>query len=103
MVYSVQQIKFEIFRYIKEFGSNFDDWFVGISSDPKKTMLEQHQVDEKKDIWLYRQAVSFTACRTIQKYFLEHLKTDGLPILEGNEDTDCIYLFKKSERTLPSN
>lgn len=103
MVYSVQQIKFEIFGYIKEFGSNFDDWFVGISSDPKNTMCDQHQVDEIKDIWLYKQAVSFGACRTIQSYFLENLKTDGLPILEGNEDMDCIYLFKKSSRTLPGN
>ncbi len=103
MVHSVQQIKFEIFGYIKEFGSNFDDWFVGISSDPKKAMLEQHRVDEIEDIWLYKQAVSFAACRTIQKYFLEKLETDGVPVLEGNEDTDCIYLFKKSERTLPSN
>ncbi len=103
MAYSVQQIKFEIFGYIKEFGSNFDDWFVGISCDPKKTMFEQHQVDEKNDIWLYKQAVSFKACRTIQTYFLENLKTDGSPVLEGTEDTDCIYLFKKSERTLPSN
>jgi hypothetical protein len=103
MIYSVQQIKFEILGHIKEFGSNFNDWFVGISSDPNKALFEQHLVDKKKDIWLYKQAVSFAACKTIQTYFIMNLKTDGSPVLDGSEDTDCIYLFKKSKKTKPSN
>ena len=69
----------------------------------QKTRLIKEELDEEKDIWLYKQAISFGACQTVQRYFLETLKTDGSPVLEGDEDTDCIYLFKKSERTLPSN
>lgn len=101
MVYSVQQIKYDILAYIKEFGGDFSDWYVGISADPKKTMFEEHCVDQENDIWLYKQALTFTACKTIQDYFLQILKTDGIAITEGDEDTDCVYLYKKSERTNP--
>ncbi len=101
MVYSVQQIKFEIFGYIKEFDSDFGAWYVGIASEPKRAMQNEHGVDLEKDIWLHKQALSFAACRTVQRYFCEKLKTDGQPISPGTEDMDCVYLYKKSERTRP--
>ncbi len=101
MIYSVQQIKYEILAYIKEFGGDFNDWYVGISSDPKNTMFQEHRVHKEDDIWLYKQALTFTACKTVQDYFLDILKTDGKAIINGDEDTDCVYLFKKSTRTTP--
>lgn len=101
MVYSVQQIKFEILSYMKEFGGDFNDWYVGIAADPKYTMFQKHSVHQENDIWLYKQALTFTACKTVQEYFLDILKTDGEAVADGNEDTDCVYLYKKSERTSP--
>lgn len=101
MVYSVQQIKFEMLAYMKEFGGEFADWYVGIASDPLETMTAAHKLDTESDIWLYKQALSFNACRTLQRYFLETLQTDGVPVTRGNGDTDCIYLYKKSEGTVP--
>ena len=101
MIFSVQQIKFEFFQYIREFSTNFDGWFVGISSDPKKDLFDKHLVDREKDIWLHKQAVSFAACKTIQKYFLENLNTDGEIILEEKESMVNVYLFKKSINTIP--
>ncbi len=101
MVYSVQQIKYEILAYIKEFEGDFNDWYVGIAADPKKTMFEQHHVHQDNDIWLYKQALTFTACKTVQTYFLSILSTDGVLVSNGDEDTDCVYLYKKSERTCP--
>jgi hypothetical protein len=101
MVLSVQQIKFEMFGYIKEFDCNFQAWYVGIASDPKRHMQTAHGVDLDRDIWLYKQAPSFIACRTVQRYFIEKLKTDGVLVSSGSEGTDCIYLYRKSERTRP--
>jgi hypothetical protein len=101
MVLSVQQIKFEMFSYIKEFDCRFQAWYVGIARDPKSHMQLAHGVDLEKDIWLYKQALSFAACRTVQRYFTGNLKTDGILVSSGNEDTDCVYLYKKSERTRP--
>lgn len=101
MVFSVQQIKYEILAYIKEFGGEFHDYYVGIAADPKAVLFKRHKVDEKKDPWLYKQTLTFQAARTVQRYFLEKLGTDGEPVNQGDEDTDCVYVYKKSERTKP--
>ncbi len=101
MIHSVQQIKHEILAYIKEFGGDFDEWYVGISSEPLTTMLNCHRVDKEEDIWLYKQALTFNACRTVQRYFLERLRTDGASDSSGEESEDCVYLYQKSERTSP--
>lgn len=101
MIYSVQQIKFDIFSYIKEFDTDFRAWYVGISSEPKAAMRHDHGVDFEKDIWLQKRAVSFAACRTVQRYFIETLKTDGILVPTGTDDMNWIYLYKKSKGTRP--
>lgn len=101
MVYSVQQIKYDFLAYMKEFGGDFDAYFVGLSADPKKALFEDHMVDKDSDPWLYKQTLTFQAARTVQKYFLDVLATDGEPVLTGDEDTDCVYVYKKSDKTTP--
>lgn len=101
MVYSVQQIKYEILAYIKEFGGEFSDYYVGVADDPEKALFKSHQVDRKKDPWLYKQALTFQAARTAQDYFLSRLKADGDAVIDGDENTDCVYVYKKSKRTAP--
>jgi len=100
-IYSVQQIKFELFAYIKEFGETFGDWYVGVADDPKAALFDRHKLDPADDIWLYRQAVSFAACQTVQRYFIETLGTDGALVISGTDHTDCVYLYKKSTNTVP--
>lgn len=101
MVFSVQQIKYEFLAYIKEFGGDFEDYYVGIAADPQKALFEEHGLDKDKDPWLYKQALTFYAARTVQNYFLDRLGTDGEPVRRGDEDMDCVYVYKKSERTTP--
>lgn len=102
MIYSVQQIKFEILGYIKEFGADFAEWYIGIAARPRAAMKERHGVDAEQDIWFCKQAVSFRACQTIHGYFTGTLKLDGAPLLDPAEDGNCIYLFRKSSRTIPA-
>ena len=45
MVYSVQQIKYEILAYMKEFGGDFSDYYVGITHDPENALFKDHKVD----------------------------------------------------------
>lgn len=106
MVHSVQQIKYDVLAYIKEFGGEFSEWYIGIAADPKKTLFEEHNVDESADVWLYRQALTFAACKTSVRYFCDTLQTDGNVCQPGGEDVggedvDCVYLYKKNERTTP--
>ncbi len=100
-IYSVQQIKFDILAYVKEFNSDFTGWYVGITEDPQKMLFETHGLDRDKDIWLYKQAVSFAACRTVQRFYIENRKMDGHLAQNGSVDTDCVYLYHKSERSTP--
>ena len=101
MVYSVQQIKYEILAYIKEFGGDFSDYYVGISPAPKKALFTTHKLARKKDPWLYKQALSVQAAKTIQDYFLGRLKADGEPAPDSDDNTDSVYVYKKSKRTAP--
>ena len=101
MVYSIQQIKYEILAYIKEFGGDFSDYYVGVTHDPENALFKNHRVDRKKDPWLYKQALTFQAARTAQDYFLRRLKADGEAVMDGDEDTDCVYVYKKSKSTAP--
>jgi hypothetical protein len=101
MVFSVQQIKYDLLGYIKEFDQVFDNWFVGITDDPRKTLADTHGLDLEKDHWIYKQALSFTAARTVQLYFLERLKTDGVAVIDGNENLDCVYAYHKTGHTKP--
>lgn len=102
MIYSVQQIKFEILAHIKEYGGDFHDWYIGISSDPGNTLHSEHRVHQKDDIWLYKRALTVQACRTVQRYFVERLQVDGkLHDLSETEPVNCVYAYKKSARTSP--
>ncbi len=103
MIYSVQQIKFEILGYIKVFGSDFSQWYIGIASRPKEVMWNRHGVDEIQDVWLCRQAVSYRACETIRSFFIDKLKVDGTPAAEEPSEGNWIYVFRKSPRTRPSD
>lgn len=70
---SVQQIKFEILAYIKEFDPVFGHWTVGASSDPKAEMESRHGIDMIDDPWIFKQALTEIAARNICRYFHEIL------------------------------
>jgi len=101
MVFSVQQIKYELLGYIKEFDPSFKNSYVGVASDPRKTLVEKHLLDLETDHWIYKQALSFTAACTVQRYFLQRLKADGVVASAGDEDLDCVYAYHKSDHTKP--
>ena len=98
MVLSVQQIKFEIMRYVREIGSDFSEWYIGISEDPGEALFVMHKVDKHKDIWMYKQAVSVRACLTVRDYFLTIQNMSGSDIADENitKSANYIYIFKKT-------
>jgi hypothetical protein len=65
MVYSVQQIKFECFSYIKEFGARMEDWVIGAASDPDHALFELCAVDRRDGIWMWKPALSATAAAAV--------------------------------------
>lgn len=102
MILSVQQIKYEILAYIREFGDDYRDWVIGIADQPRARMAEWHGVDLEADIWLYKQAVNNRACVTVVRFFTEKLGVEGEAVASADEEFDCVYLFRKSARTRPA-
>jgi hypothetical protein len=101
MVFSVQQIKYELLGYMKEFDSSFKNWYVGIAREPRRALVEEHLLNLESDHWIYKQALSFTAARAVQRYFLQRLKADGVMATLGDENLDCVYAYHKASHTKP--
>jgi hypothetical protein len=94
--YSVQQIKFECLSYIKEFGSRGADWIGGTCADPRQTLFALHAVDEERDIWCWKPALSPAAARTVAAFLQQRI---GVRKPEPQEEGACVFLFKKVAET----
>ncbi len=54
-----QQILDEMRKFMVGCGGTPDGWFVGIAKDPRKKLFVGHNVSERFDAWMYRQAPSY--------------------------------------------
>lgn len=99
MVKDKQTITNEIKNHISEGGGAYSDWYVGISKNPRERLFQDHNVDEKKDAWIIRQAESESIAREIEDYFVNTLKTDGER--GGGDNPDSVYAYKKKSHTDP--
>ncbi len=79
-------------------GSRYSDWYVGIASDPKQRLFNDHNVNENGYGWIYRETFSSEFAREVEAHFTNTLGTDGDT---GGEDntTKFVYAYKKSSYT----
>jgi hypothetical protein len=101
MVFSVQQIKYELLAYIKGLGGTFGDWYVGCASDPEQALFEQHHVRREEDPWIYKPALTGKATFTVVRYFRDVLHTDANDIGEPSPEANFVYAFRKGQATVP--
>ncbi len=92
-----QTIIKELTKFIDENGGNPKGWYVGIAADPKERLFNEHGV---KDAWIHREALSASAARAIETYFIERLGTDG-GSGGGDEKSKYVYAYKKKPHTNP--
>ena len=92
------QIISDITNHIRECGGRYLDWYVGIASDPRKRLFEDHNVDEKNDAWIIRDAESEAMARKIEKYFLD-LGCKGAGG-GGDYSTHYVYAYKINSHTV---
>lgn len=93
MIYSVQQIKYDILAQIKAFGGRYEDWHIGICEHPRKTLFDEHKVSESQDIWIYKQALTIQAAKTVRDFFLK-LNVNGRPDYKPTV-ANYVYAYKK--------
>jgi len=79
MNYSVQQIKFECFSYIKEFGARMEDWVIGAASDPDSVLFGEFALDRTDDIWMWKPALSPAAARAVIDFMTSRYRLNAHP------------------------
>ncbi len=98
-VKNVAQIIKEIDDHIRESGGGYSGWYVGIASDPRDRLFNDHNVNKDKDAWVYRDCGSEAAARKVEKYFLDRGYDGGTG--GGDISTTYAYAYKKKDHTNP--
>ena len=97
-VNTISKIIREINDYMVSWGGNYRDWYVGIASNPRDRLFNDHNVNEKTDAWIYRDAGTSSAARQVETYFLNLGCQGG----SGGDDytTRYAYAYKINSHTV---
>src|SRR4030042_4013306 len=89
----------EMMSYINQFtNQEYSDWYVGITSNPRKRLFQDHNVAENGGAWIYSPADSSEIARSVENYIINNYKTDG-DIGGGEENAIYVYSFLKTMYT----
>ncbi|MCK5283507.1 MAG: hypothetical protein KAK00_08945 [Nanoarchaeota archaeon] len=91
------QIISEIKNYVSRHGGIYQEWYVGISEDPKERLFNGHNVDKDNDLWIHREANSSEVAREIEEYFLSIGTKGGSG--GGDSDAKYVYAYKINSHT----
>jgi hypothetical protein len=95
MNYSVQQIKFECFSYIKEFGARMDEWVIGETSDPDCALFDACALDRRDDIWMWKPAQSAAAAATVIDFMTSRYRLARAPLPTHDPAARFVILYRK--------
>ncbi len=84
----------DITDHIRNCGGDFSSWYVGIARDAHNPVLQAHQLEERHDGLIYREAYTAASARSVPDYFVTQLGTvpDNT---ENPQDGKLIYAYKK--------
>jgi len=93
----VNQIISEIDAHINKRGGGYSGWYCGVAADPKQRLFNDHNVDKDKGAWIYRDATTDTAARSIEDYFLKKGCKGGDG--GGDHKSKYVYAYKITSST----
>lgn len=93
-----EQIIIDINRYILKDGSDFRNWYVGISASPRERLFNGHGVQEDSDAWIYHEAPSSLIARDVEDYFINVAGTQGGGG-GGDVSSRSVYAYKIKPHT----
>lgn len=73
-------------------------WYVGISSDPKRRLFEDHNVDKQRGKWIWRKADSNAIARSAERYLLQMGCEGGTG--GGDKKSLYVYAYKITQSTV---
>lgn len=80
---------------------SYSGWYVGIASDLKKRLFNDHNVSESQGAYISRNAGSADTAREIEEYFLD-LGADGGGG-GGDDSSQYVYAYRKTSSTKEDN
>lgn len=95
MNYSVQQIKFECFSYIKEFGARMEDWAIGAASDPESALFGELALDRTEDVWMWKPALSPAAALAVIDFMTSRYRLERATPNPDTTPARFVFLYKK--------
>lgn len=84
--------KQEIINDINTYMTNskyYSDWYIGIAKNARERLFNDHNVQEKGDLWIFRQASNNTIAREIENFFLAKGCKGG----DGGGDHTTMYVY----------
>ncbi len=91
------RIEQEIDDLIRKSGASYRQWYVGVAIHPREQLFNGHNVDEKRGLWIYRDAYSEIEARRIEAFFLKK-NCQGGPVRK--DSSRHIYAYKMTRETL---
>ena len=84
----------DITEHIRRLGGDCSSWCVGTARDLHNPVLEAHQLEERNDGLVYREAYTAASARSVRDYFVTQLGT--IPDnTENPQDGKLVYAYKK--------
>jgi len=100
-VYSIQQIKFECLAYIKEYGGDPAAWVVLASEAPTSASFVQWGVDQDRDIWMCKPALSLKAALNVVGFLRDRMGVAAPSHDIATPDARFVLLYRKQARPGP--
>lgn len=96
---SINQTIADFNNYIRQHGGAYSQWYVGVASEPRDRLFNDHNVQEHSGAWIYDNCGTDTAARQVEQYFLR-LGCKGGPG-GGDYNTKYAYAYKITFNTNP--
>lgn len=93
-----QQIINDIIDCVRKWGGLYSEWYVGVASDARKRLFNDHNVSELYGKgWIFTPCVDANTAREIEQYFLGLGMTGGPG--GGDDDAKFVYAYRKTNTT----
>jgi len=78
--------------------NNTSSWYVGIATDARNRLFNDHNVSEKEGSWIYRNANSERDARDTEKHLLDNYNYKGGT--GGGDKPTYVYAYKITNTTV---
>lgn len=100
MAKTANEIALEIKEYILSWRKPYENWYSGITSDPRKRLFDEHGVVEEGSGhgWILRQCLNSEAARQVEEYLISTLGTKG-DVGGGDTSSNYVYAYEITNYT----